>query len=516
LHPPPALAAYTPAQIITRTSRPTMNFRRARMNRVLRKAVVAAIAAGAALTAALPAGASSHREAPFITTMPRMDGTDFYIFRSYEAGHEGYVTLIANYLPLQAAYGGPNYFDLESDGIYEIHIDNDGNAVEDLTFRFDFDTVVSDFKVPAGDRQVSIPLINKGAIGPTRTDTSNVNSRQTYTVDLIRSNRRSSNRQTLTSTSGETRFRKPVDNIGTKSIPDYETYARDHIYDIVIPGCGNGRVFVGQRAESFSVNLGPVFDLVNLNPLGAPDAVPNQIGAENITSLALEVPIACLTRSNEPVIGAWTTSSLRQARVLNPFPEFDKGRIASISGGAWSQVSRLSAPLVNELVVGLKDKDRFNASQPKDDSQFATYVTNPTLPELLEILFSGVAVAPNLFPRTDLVAAFLTGVPGLNQPANVKPAEMMRLNTSIAAKPAASQSNLGALGGDTSGFPNGRRPGDDVVDIELRVAMGALIEDSTVAPNNKAPLTDGAPISAADFDESFPYLRSPTPGATAQ
>jgi hypothetical protein len=173
----------------------------------------------------------------------------------------------------------------------------------------------------------------------------------------------------------------------------------------------------------------------------------------------------------------------------------------------------LSAPLVNEVVIGLKDKDRFNASQPRDDSQFATYVTNPTLPELLEILFSGVAVAPNLFPRTDLVAAFLTGVQGLNQPANVRPAEMMRLNTSIVAKPAATQHTLGVLGGDTSGFPNGRRPGDDVVDIELRVAMGALISDATIAPNNTAPLTDGTPVSAADFDERFPYLRSPNPGA---
>jgi hypothetical protein len=485
------------------------------MSSSIRRVVLVAIAAATALTAGSSAQASSHREAPFITTMPRVDGTDFYMFRSYEANRDGFVTLLANYLPLQDPYGGPNYFDLEADAIYEIHVDNDGDAREDLTFRFNFSDVVADLKVPVGDRMVSVPLKNIGGIGPGQGDTNALNVRQTYTIDFIRGNRRSGNSRSITSNSGETQFRKPVDYIGTKSVADYETYARDHIYDIVIPGCGNGRAFVGQRKEGFAVNLGPVFDLVNLNPLGPPNAIPNPIGNQNITTLALEVPISCLARSNDPIIGAWTTASLRQARVLNPNPIFDNNRRPQISGGAWTQVSRLSAPLVNEVVIGLKDKDRFNASQPRDDAQFATYVTNPTLPELLEILFNGVAVAPNLFPRTDLVAAFLTGVQGLNQPANVRPAEMMRLNTSIVAKPAGNQHTLGVLGGDTSGFPNGRRPGDDVVDIELRVAMGALIPDATVAPNNTAPLTDGTPVSAADFDQRFPYLRSPNPGAGA-
>jgi Domain of unknown function (DUF4331) len=484
------------------------------MNRFLHRALVAGAAATTVLSVSTAVEASSHREAPFITTMPRVDGTDFYMFRSYEAGREGYVTLIANYLPLQDAYGGPNYFDLEADGaIYEIHVDNNGDAREDVTFRFNFADVVADLKVPAGGEQVSVPLKNIGGIGPGAGDTGAVNVRQTYKIDFIRGNRRSGSVQAITSTSGETSLRKPADYIGTKSIANYEAYARDHIYDVVVPDCGTGRVFVGQRREGFAVNLGPVFDLVNLNPLGPTDAVPNPIGDQNITTLALEVPVGCLASSNEPVIGGWTTASVRQARILNPAPHFDRNRRPAIQGGAWTQVSRLGSPLVNEVVIGLKDKDRFNASQPRDDQQFALYVTNPTLPELLEILFSGVAVAPNLFPRTDLVAAFLTGVQGLNQPANVKPSEMLRLNTSIAPKAAADQQPLGVLGGDTSGFPNGRRPGDDVVDIELRVAMGALIPDATVAPNNTAPLTDGTPVSAADFDERFPYLRSPTPGA---
>jgi hypothetical protein len=243
--------------------------------------------------------------------------------------------------------------------------------------------------------------------------------------------------------------------------------------------------------------------------------VPNQIGDTNITSIALEVPRACLASASEPVIGAWTTASLRQARILNPRPDLSTNKKPAIGGGAWTQVSRLGAPLVNEVVIGLKDKDRFNASQPKDDAQFATYVTNPTLPQLLEVLFSGVAVAPKMFPRTDLVAAFLTGVDGLNKPANVQPAELLRLNTSIDPKACDAQSNLGVLGSDTAGFPNGRRPGDDVVDIELRVAMGALIKDSSIAPNNTAPLTDGATVNAMDFDQHFPYLRAPFGGSDA-
>jgi hypothetical protein len=171
--------------------------------------------------------------------------------------------------------------------------------------------------------------------------------------------------------------------------------------------------------------------------------------------------------------------------VLNPQPQSAKSAAsvgavtsptgASIEGGAWSQVSRLGMPLVNELIIGLPDKDRFNASAPSDDAQFADYVTNPSLPVLLQTLFgSAGVVAPNVYPRTDLEAAFLTGIKGLNQPKMVTPAEETRLNTSTPVTPIASQNDLGVLGGDLSGFPNGRRP-IDVVDIELRVAMGVLL-----------------------------------------
>ena len=238
---------------------------------------------------------------------------------------------------------------------------------------------------------------------------------------------------------------------------------------MTLPGCDQpAKVFVGQREEPFAVNLGKVFDLVNLVPVDGTafpggitqDPANNQIADKNITTLALEVHASCLKGSGNGVIGGWTSASLRQARILNPRPTFSK---PEVSGGPWTQVSRLSKPLVNELVIGLPDKDRFNASQPKDDGQFATYVTNPTLPALLDALFRGAVnqtlgtsftnIAPANLPRNDLVTAFLTGFPGVNQLETVTPSEMMRLNTGIAATAAAQQSTFGVAGGDLAGLP---------------------------------------------------------------
>ena len=470
------------------------------------------------------ANASSHREAPFITEMPKVDGTDLYMFNSYEPGRQGFVTIAANYLPLQAPYGGPNYFALDPDALYEIHIDNTGDAKEDLTCQFRFRNNLQDLNVPVGGKNISVPLLNIGGISAGNTQSLNV--LETFTVDLVRGNRRTGNRQAITNadTSSST-FIKPVDNIGAKSIADYAAYAAAHIYNITLPGCsaGPGKMFVGQRKESFVVNLGEVFDLINLNPVGPPNAKQNIIDDANITSFILEVPAACLTRdSNNPTIGAWTTSSLRQARVLRRNPSFAK---PAIEGGAWTQVSRLGMPLVNEVVIGLKDKDKFNASKPEEDAQFADYVTNPSLPALIQILFP-VAPAPTQFPRADLVAAFLTGVQGVNQITSTPtPSEMLRLNTALPATAQAQQNNLGAAlcfvngvltltnpGCDPAGFPNGRRPGDDVVDIELRVAMGYLLP-LAVAPAGQFPFTDGATVNAAMFNNTFPYLKTPLAGS---
>lgn len=457
---------------------------------------IAVAAATAMLASSALVNASSHREAPLITKVPKVDGTDFYMFRSYESGRENTVTFLANYQPLQDPYGGPNYFLLDPRAVYSIHIDNDGDAVADITYEFRFDNSYKNLSIPVNGTNVAVPLSNIGSFGsPVQRGASGPrNVVESYTLTSIRDGgppRRATGRSGRAGI-GEN-FLKPFDNIGEKSIPNYENYANQHIYNANLPGCAApARVFVGQRQDGFAVNLGQVFDLINLNPVGDPDSEPSTIADKNVTTIALEVPIACLTNGS-PIIGAWTTASLP-------------------ANGQQTQVSRLSAPLVNEVIIGLPDKDKFNASQPSGDAQFATYVTNPTLPELIQILFPQVQ-APNLFPRTDLVAAFLTGIDGLNQPANVTPAEMMRLNTSIAPKPAAMQSNLGVLGNDTAGFPNGRRPGDDVVDIELRVAMGVLL-DAEDAPSGQLPYNDGVTVKATDFRNSFPYLNTPLPGAT--
>ncbi|HEV7672363.1 MAG TPA: DUF4331 domain-containing protein [Thermoanaerobaculia bacterium] len=470
------------------------------------------------ILAALPATASSHREAPLITETPKVDGTDFYMFNSYEPGRAGFVTLIANYLPLQDAYGGPNYFSLDPDAFYRIHVDRGGDGVEDISFQFKFNTGLRDIQLPVGGKQVSIPLEFAG--GVTTPGAATLNTPETYTMWVVRGAFSDPARTTQPITNAVThsaRFAKPLDNVGNKTIPNYAAYASQFIHSIDIPGCGAGRVFVGQRKESFAVNLGEIFDLVNLsNPLGPRDAIPSTLADKNITTIALEVPASCLTSQASTVIGGWTTAALPRNRALKDAPSFAEPETQS---GEFVQVSRLGMPLVNEIVIGLKDKNKFNASTPNHDGQFADYVTNPTLPELLEILFGAAGVrAPNNFPRTDLVAAFLTGVTGLNQLGG--PAEMQRLNTAIAATPKEGQNNLGVLGGDNAGFPNGRRPGDDVVDAELRVAMGVLCHafpgvfcSPADAPSGTLPFTDGTLQDASQFDATFPYLTTPIPGS---
>ena len=494
------------------------------------------------LTSAGTAMASSHREAPFITTHPKVDGSDFYMFRSYEQGRSGYVTFIANYQPLQDSYGGPNYFFMDPHALYEIHVDNNGDGIEDMTFQFHFHETDLGLAVNAGGKSIPVPLTNIGPISATNMSAQNVV--ESYSLTVVRGDRRHGQMSKATdAVSGSDTFAKPLDNIGAKSIPGYTDYANTFIHTINIPGCSTpGKVFVGQRMDGFVVNLGETFDLVNIKypveelapaGLNARNVEPNSLADKNVTSLALEVPISCLARATDPVIGAWTTASIRQAQVVNPTPESDKS-VASVgaktdpsdalvAGGAWVQVSRLGAPLVNEVVIGLPDKDRFNHSQPKNDAQFADYVTNPSLPVLLQVLFGGAGVlAPNVYPRADLVEVFLTGVPGLNQPQKVNAAEMLRLNTSTPITPIASQNDLGVIGGDVAGFPNGRRPIDDVVDIALRAAMGVLLSpfdgsakdpDPASDASRQLHYTDGAEPNPANYLTVFPYLMTPLAGS---
>jgi hypothetical protein len=472
----------------------------------------------------VPAHASSHREAPGITKMPKVDSTDFYLFNSYENGREGYVTLIANYQPFQPSFGGPNYFFLDPDAFYRIHIDQDGDGVEDITFQLRVAPRLANISVPVGGQNVAVPLYNVGQIsGPV--GGGNLNIIESYTMSVIRGKvgNGAGGGFVTSPVTGSARFFKPADNVGEKSIPDYESYAAGFVQDFKFPGCqgGNaiGRVFVGQRKESFAVNVGEIFDLINRNPIGPRNAQPNPLENYNITTIAIEVPASCLTKNaNSPVIGGWQTAALPRTRVLTENPTF---KDPTHSSGDYVQVSRLGMPLVNEVVIGLKDKDLFNASSPKGDAALATYITNPTLPAIIQTLFGSAGVrAPTNFPRTDLVATFAVGVRGLNVLSDGQPHEMQRLNTSVLGKPVGSQNSLGVLGGDLAGFPNGRRPGDDVTDIELRVAMGALCHafpgvycNPADAPSGTLPYTDGVLQDATQFDSTFPYLKPPLPGS---
>jgi hypothetical protein len=490
------------------------------------------VGAGFTLAAATAlAFASSHREAPFLAMQPSVDATDLYMFRSYESGRQDYVTLIANYIPFQDPQGGPNFYMFNPNALYEIHIDNNGDSKSDLTFQFRFKNTPKATALAIGNKQVKIPLIYSGQIEGVNPAALNV--RETYSVDLVRGDSRTGARASVTNLAGgAVEFDKPVDNVGSKTFKNdagYQTYANQHIYDVAIPGCGNGRVFVGQRKEPFYIAVGRIFDLFNLNPLGPESGGNNNdLESKNISSLALEVPIACLTAGSgpvaDPVIGAYTTASLRQGILINPSPASGLDQV-TVDGGAWTQVSRLGMPLVNEVVIGLEDKDRFNASKPQDDAaNFADYVTNPVLPAVVESLFSA-AKAPTNFPRTDLLTAFLTGIEGVNKPQNVVASEMMRLNTSIPPTATGSQNALGVAAGDIAGFPNGRRPADDVVDVSVRVAMGALCVltgemdalkvgcKPSDAPAGGLALTDGVRKDAGSFYSTFPYLTTPISGS---
>ncbi len=460
----------------------------------------------ATLGLAPAAFASSHREAPLITQLPKLDSTDVYLFRSYEAGRSDFVTLIANYQPFQEPYGGPNYYTMDPNAVYDINVDNKGTGSPEMTFRFRFTNQNNGLSLNIGGKQVPVALTELGQITSPVPPTQNVV--ETYTISLVTYvDGRAVETPVTNAADGGTVFNKPVDNIGNKTIPDYAGYAAQFIYGVHIPGCDvPGRAFVGQRKESFVVNLGETFDLVNYaHPVGEEYAntTANSIGGKNISSLEVEVPIKCLVNGADPVVGAWTTAS-----------KMVKGKDGNEK---LKQESRLGNPLVNELVIGLPDKDKFGASVPANDGQFLTYVTNPTIPALIEALF-GVK-APTAFPRTDLVAVFLTGVTGLNAPANlVNPGEEMRLNTSIPPVAKGGQNRLGVIGGDTAGYPNGRRPGDDVVDITLRVAMGRLFTlglfgTPADAPSGGLDFTDGAFVDSNMFGQAFPYLTTPIPGS---
>ncbi|HUB22875.1 MAG TPA: DUF4331 domain-containing protein [Streptosporangiaceae bacterium] len=443
---------------------------------------------------------SSHREAPEISKDPVADSTDVYAFVSPDKPDT--VTLIANYIPLQAPAGGPNFYEFGDDVLYGIHIDNNGDGQADISYEFRFSTTV---------RDPDTFLYN---VGPIESLSSpNWNRVQTYSVSVNGSSLGSG-------------LACPPCNIGPLSTPDYPSLGAAAVHSL-----GGGiSVFAGQRAEAFYVDLGAIFDLGDLRPfenlhatfgLGGLPAKPgvNATNHLNVHSIAIQVPISAVTRSGHPTIGVWTTAS-RQRVTL-----WDADRGENVNSGPFRQVSRLGNPLINEVVIALGDKDRWNSLPPADDKQFAHYVTQPGLAALLPVLYPGVfpnleALVKSGKPRADLEAILMTGIPagiikGFTNFTGSVVADMLRLNTSI--KPASKPNIYGLLGGDPAGFPNGRRIADDVVAIELRAIAGVTypLIDSKFTPDKAAGLlTDGltpANVSAAPLGQ-FPYLGVPYSG----
>jgi hypothetical protein len=443
--------------------------------------MIAVVVAGGVFGLSRPADASSHREAPFIGGDPEADATDVYAFRSPDKPNT--VTLIANYVPLEVAAAGPNFYKFGEDVLYEINVDNDGDAKDDISFQLNFRNRINN-----GDTF----LHNTGQI--TSLDDSDLNQEQFYSLSVLRGddhNDPSRKGKVITNN-----LQVAPANVGPKSYPQgYSKVANQAIYTL-----DNGiKVFAGPRDDPFFADLGGIFDL--LQGIEGEDYLKDL----NVHTIAVQVPISMLKGPKDSIIGVRTTSYRQSTSVLRPVGNPDSQlNDPRSTRGPWVQLSRLDMPLVNELVIPLKDKNRFNGSQPRFDGQFLKYVRNPEPAGLIENIL-GIDVPPN--PRDDIATIFLTGIPGLNKPEGVKPSSQLRLNMSV--QPKASPNRLGVLGGDNAGFPNGRRLTDDVVDIELQALAGAtpLTPKFDKKPNNT--LGDGVNANDVPFLKSFPYIARP-------
>ncbi|MDQ6785294.1 MAG: DUF4331 domain-containing protein, partial [Acidobacteriota bacterium] len=455
--------------------------------------------------------ASSHTEAPLIAMDRYADNTDVYAFRSLEPGREGFVTIIANFIPFQDPSGGPHFYRFDDTVLYEIKIDNTGDGREDITYQFQFGKRISNSATVFGQN-----TINQDGVITSLTD-PDYNEQGFYDVRRIDSGTGPAGRSVGVG------FQMPPENIGPRVTPNYEAnLAQRAIYPL---DNSLGRVFVGQRDESFFIDVGGVFDAFNLRSLGANGGV-DSLRTKNISTIALEIPIEELTRNGRvptgptdpnAVIGVFSTASRRSMQVLSAGKRD--------SSGPFRQVSRLGNPLVNEVVIPLALKDAFNSLSPVGDAVAAPAILDPELPKLIQTALSvygdfngnkiNLTIPPA--PRNDLVAIFATGIPAGAVPgaptyttflSDGQPHEYLRLNTAIPVTPLGSAgfSRLGLLGNDLAGFPNGRRPQDDVVDIELRALLGGtpFTPATNVAPNNA--VGDGVAANFEGFLNRFPYL----------
>jgi Domain of unknown function (DUF4331) len=470
---------------------------------------------------------SSHREAPEISKDPVADNADVYAFVSPD--NPGTVTLISNFVPLQDPPGGPNFFEFGDDVMYAIHIDNDGDGRPEISYVFRFQTQL---------RDRATFLYNTGPI--TSLDSPSWNKRQFYSVTRVEGPDTTAY-GTGASSNGHHHHHAPrlktrvlgnglacpPCNIGPRSTPNYDTLAEAAVH--ALPG--GAKVFAGQRTDGFYVDLGAIFDLGDLRPFQQLHLIPTApaLGVDatktlNIHTIALQVPIAELTSnrkvptdpaSSSSVIGVWSSASRRKVRMI------DKANDERSQSGPWVQVSRLGNPLVNEVIVPLGEKDRWNTTYPAAEKQFRGHVEQPELAKLLPVLYP--KVFPNLAalskPRADLVAILLTGlppgvVPGFQNYTGKVLADQLRLNLAIPPT-TSTPSRFGLLGNDPGGFPNGRRVFDDVVSIELRAIAGVTyaLVDKSYSPDAAAGLlTEGLEPAANRYQSTFPYLAPPLSG----
>jgi Domain of unknown function (DUF4331) len=455
---------------------------------------------------------SSHREAPEISKDPVADSTDLYAFVSPDKPDT--VTLIANYIPLEAPAGGPNFFEFGDDVQYKILIDNDADGKAEIAYTFQFHTKV---------RDNTTFLYNTGQIK--KISDTTWNRPQKYQVF------KTENGTTTRLASG---LRCPPCNIGPRSTPDYATLSAEAIHHLH----SGEKVFAGQRREGFYVDLGSIFDLAALRPFQGAHLINvpgssagiNSLANSNVHSIAIQLPKSMLTSdgsdptdptNGKSIIGVWTTASRRRASVR------ENG--VSKNAGPYVQVSRLGNPLINEVIIPMAQKDYWNSTKPWHDSQFGNLYAHPILQTYLTVLYPGVFphLAAYSKPRVDLEAILLTGIPaGIVAPTystytGPTQADMLRLNMAI--PPAASPSIYGVLGGDVAGFPNGRRVQDDVVTIELECVAGAsigLVDHSYSADGAATAIFDVGPVGSkppappvpAAYKSSFPYLADPLSG----
>jgi hypothetical protein len=456
--------------------------------------LLAALAAGA-IAVSLSFG-SSHREAPGTMLDPSADDTDVYAFVANDASNS--LTLVGNWIPFEDPAGGPNFYRFDDRASYYLNVDNTGDGRYDVRYKFKFRTVYRN----KNSGIYALPGVS--GIGDPKLQ---VIQRYDVTREVYKPNGKLRSANVIARN-------LPVgpNNTGSKNFPNYDAVGNQAIRSLP----GGGKVFVGQRDDPFFVDLGATFDSVHLRKgTGNVGGGKDDLAGYNVHSIVLQVPKSKVTRdgksvsgpkADNAVVGVWA-STYRPALQVNGLNSVTGGQAARKSRRAQStpevQVSRLGNPLINELVIPVGLKDKFNATQPANDAaNFGAFVVKPELAKVLNILFPGLNVPET--NRTDIVQALLTGIPGVTQ-IGKHPAAADTLKINLGVPPAATPNRFGVIGGDTAGFPNGRRLGDDVVDISLRVVGGFL-------KGNKLPLGDGVDANDVPFLSTFPYVASPHAG----